>query len=241
MRFRTGWLARLLRGRRLDRNPLRRGSDRAETLMLGALLAAFLAIAPFAAHAAGSWAYATYAREAQAQRAALRQVPATLLQASPKITAYPGAGVILLATDARWRAPDGQLRTGLLFAPSGAVSGSTVPVWVDRSGRLANPPLGRTQLATRAQRARELAVGVLAITLAVIAWLARRSLDRWRMAAWDADWLATGSRWTPRRLGPKGSDRGPSRVVTSGRDGGPGCEGRLEAKRSIERTQGSAC
>ena len=43
MRFRTSWLARLLRGRRLDRNPLRRGSDRAETIMLGALLAGFLA------------------------------------------------------------------------------------------------------------------------------------------------------------------------------------------------------
>ena len=54
MRFRTSWLARLLRGRRLDRNPLRRGSDRVETVVLGALLAAFLAAAPFAAHAAGA-------------------------------------------------------------------------------------------------------------------------------------------------------------------------------------------
>jgi hypothetical protein len=46
MRFRTSWLARLLRGRRLDRNPLRRGSDRAETIVLGALLAGFLAAGP---------------------------------------------------------------------------------------------------------------------------------------------------------------------------------------------------
>ena len=53
VRFRTSCLARLLRGRRLDRNPLRRGSDRAETIVIGALLAAFLAAAPFAAHAAG--------------------------------------------------------------------------------------------------------------------------------------------------------------------------------------------
>ena len=36
-RLGTSWLARLLRGRRLDRNPLRRGSDRAETVVLGAL------------------------------------------------------------------------------------------------------------------------------------------------------------------------------------------------------------
>jgi hypothetical protein len=199
MRFRTSWLARLLRGRRLDQNPLRRGSDRAETIVIGALLAAFLAAAPFAAHAAGSWAYATYGREAQAQRPVLRQVPATLLQAPPKVTANPGAGVITLAVDARWRAPDGQLRTGMLFAPAGATAGSIIPVWVNHAGQLADPPLGRGQLATRAQLAEEVTVGVLAITLAVIGWLVRRSLDRRRMAAWDADWLATGPRWTPRR------------------------------------------
>jgi nitrate reductase gamma subunit len=202
----TCWLARLLRGRRLDRNPLRRGSDRAETVVLAALLAAFLAGAPFAAHTAGSLAYATYGREAQAQRAVLRQVPATLLQAPPTVTAIPGAGVIPLGVNARWRAPDGQLRTGLLFVPSGATAGSTVPVWVNQVGQLADPPLGRAQLATRAQLARELTAGTLAVVLIVIGWLARRSLDRRRMAAWDADWLATGSRWTPRRLGPMGGD-----------------------------------
>jgi hypothetical protein len=75
-------MSRLLRGRRFDRNALRRGSDRAETVVLGMLLAAFLAGAPFAAHTAGSWTYAASTREAQAQRAALHQVPATLLQAS---------------------------------------------------------------------------------------------------------------------------------------------------------------
>jgi len=199
MRFRTGWLARLLRGRRLDRNPLRRRTDRAETVVLGALLTAFLAAAPFAAHAAGSLAHATYAREAQAQRTVLRQVPATLLQAPPKITAIPGAGVITLGVDARWRAPDGQVRTGIVFAPAGATAGSAILVWVNHAGQLADPPLGRGQLATRAQLAEEVTVGVLAITLTVIGWLVRRSLDRRRMAAWDADWLATGPRWTPRR------------------------------------------
>jgi hypothetical protein len=199
MRFRTGWLARLLRGRRLDRNPLRRRSDRAETVVLGALLAAFLAVAPFAAHAAGSWAYAVSAREAQAQRATLRQIPATLLQTPSKVISYPGAGVIPLAVDARWRAPDGQMKTGMLFAPLGATAGSTVLVWVNHAGQLADPPLGHPQLITRAQLAREFAAGAVAIVLIVIGWLVRRSLDRRRMAAWDADWLATGPRWSPRR------------------------------------------
>jgi hypothetical protein len=82
----------LVHGRRLDRNPLRRGCDRTETVVLGVLLAAFLAAAPFAAHAAGSWAYALSAREAQAQRTALRQVPTTLTQASSQPAFYLGTG-----------------------------------------------------------------------------------------------------------------------------------------------------
>jgi hypothetical protein len=41
--------------------------------------------------------------------------------------------------------------------------------------------------------------GALAAALIIIGWLTRRALDRRRMAAWDADWLATGPRWTPRR------------------------------------------
>jgi hypothetical protein len=199
MRFGTCRLARLLRGRRLDRNPLRRGSDRAETVVLGALLAAFLAVAPSVAHAAGSWAYATAAQEAQARRATLRQVPATLLRVPSQVAFYPSTGAVPLGVGARWRAPDGQVRTGELFVPSGAAAGSIVPVWVDRVGRLAGPPLSRSQLSTRTQLAEEAAVGVLAITLAVIGWLTRRSLDRRRMAAWAAAWLATGPRWSPRR------------------------------------------
>jgi chromate transport protein ChrA len=44
-----------------------------------------------------------------------------------------------------------------------------------------------------------LTVAVLAIMLTAAWRLARRGLDRRRMAAWDAGWLATGPRWTPRR------------------------------------------
>jgi hypothetical protein len=199
MRSRTGRLARLARGRRLDRNPLRRGSDRAETVVSGALLAGFLAAAPFAAHAAGSWAYATSAREAQAQQATIRQVPAILMQTPSPTAALPGAGVVSLSADARWRAPDGRERTGELVVPSGAGAGDAVPVWVDQAGQLADPPLSRVQLTARVQLARELAGGALGIALAAANWLTRWLLDRRRMAAWDADWLATGPRWSRQR------------------------------------------
>jgi hypothetical protein len=63
----------------------------------------------------------------------------------------------------------------------------------------AGPPLGRAQLTARAQLARELAAVLLGIVLVAAIWLTRRGLDRRRLAAWDADWLATAPRWRPRR------------------------------------------
>lgn len=115
------------------------------------------------------------------------------------MTAYPATGYRPLGAVARWQAPDGHVRTGILFPPSGTTAGSTVPVWVDRAGQLADPPLGQAQLAARAHLAEEVAVGALAIALIAACWLVRWALDCRRMAAWDADWLATGPRWSLRR------------------------------------------
>jgi hypothetical protein len=51
----------------------------------------------------------------------------------------------------------------------------------------------------RAQLAAGVAVGGLAAVLATAAWLVRWSLDRRRLSSWDAEWLANGPRWSPRR------------------------------------------
>jgi heme A synthase len=192
---RSTGLGRMLRGRRFDRNALRRGSDRAETAVLGVLLAAFLAGAPFAAHSAGSRTYAAATRDAQVQQASLRQVPATLLQAAQpwNIIGYGSEA------QARWRAPDGQIRTGQVMVPGGAAAGSTVLVWVDRSGRLTDSPLQRSQITGRVVLAQVLAVAALAVALVIVGWAARWALDRRRLAAWDAEWLANGPRWSSRR------------------------------------------
>jgi hypothetical protein len=163
--------------------------------MLGVLLAAFLAGAPFAAHAAGSWTCAASTREAQAQQAALHQVQATLLQAAAPWSIGEGGA----EAQARWKAPDGQTRTGQVFVPSGAPAGSTVTVWVNQAGQLTDSPLQYSQVTGRVDVARVLAVAALAVTLIVVGWAARWALDRRRLAAWDAEWLATGPRWSSRR------------------------------------------
>lgn len=192
----SSWLGRLLRRWRPDHNPLRRRLDRLETAVLGLLVAVFLAGTPIAWHAAGSWAYAAYTREAQTERATLHEVRATLLQAAPGWSAS-GTGAAPDVT-ARWRAPNGQLRTGPVFVPNGLAAGNTVLVWTDETGQLMDPPLQPTQVSSRAQLARVLAVGVLAIALFIAGTLAHIVLDRRRLAAWDADWLAKGPNWSRR-------------------------------------------
>ena len=199
-RPRSYLLARLARRWRLDRNPLRRRSDRAETVVFGVLLAVFLVGAPFAAHAAGHRTYASSAREAQTQQSTLHHVPATMLQAvsSESPSAYLDGGTLPDGT-ARWRAPDGKVRTGLVYVPGGAAARSTVLVWVKQSGQQADPPLQRAQITGRTQLAEDLAVGGLAVMLVTVGGLTRRALNARRLAGWDADWLATGPRWSPRR------------------------------------------
>jgi len=195
----SGWLSRMSRLHRLDRNPLRRRPDRAETAVLGLLIAAFTAGAPFAAHAAGSLSHAIALREQHSQGGTVYQVPATLLEAAPNLGRYADLPGGAPQTTARWQAPDGQVRTGPVNAPSAAAKGSTTMIWVSRAGQPAAPPLLASQVAARIVVAEILAVVGLALAAMIVGWGARRALDRRRMAAWDADWLATGPRWNPRR------------------------------------------
>ena len=101
--------------------------------------------------------------------------------------------------NARWKAPDGQLRTGQVFVLSGAPAGSTVTVWVNQAGQLTDSPLQRSQVTGRAELARVRAVTALAVVLIFVGWAARWALDRRRLAAWDAEWLSAGPRWSSRR------------------------------------------
>jgi hypothetical protein len=97
---------------------------------------------------------------------------------------------------ARWTAPGGAPRAGEVYAPAGARAGAIVMVWTDGSGRLAGFPLQRADVAAREAIAASLAVALVAATLAAAGEFARRTLDRQRLAAWDADWSETGPQWT---------------------------------------------
>src|SRR6476469_5581116 len=101
----TTSLARWVRGRKPDGNPLRRATDRLETAVLAVLVIMFLAAAPFVAQACGAAAREAAHEEQLAQKASLRQMPAQVTKdASPA-----QANVSTLTTpkaQVRWTAPD---------------------------------------------------------------------------------------------------------------------------------------
>jgi hypothetical protein len=173
-----------------DRNPLRRAVDRVEAVAVAGLVVAFLAGAPVAALAAGHVVYSIGSRTASAQQAAWHRMPAVLL------AAVPAAGDDDNQVPASWTAPDGTRHTGPVPAPPGARAGRTVMVWMAADGRLTGTPLQFSQvwgLVALAIGLAPLAVGVIVLCARQ---LARRALDRRRLAAWAADWRATEPLWT---------------------------------------------
>jgi hypothetical protein len=99
----------------------------------------------------------------------------------------------------RWTAPHGLVRTGDVPVPGGTKAGTTLAVWTDSQGQLTNPPLPPSVVSDQALMAGLLTPAALALTMAG-GWLVlRRVLLARRLAWWEAQWSATGPRWTSRR------------------------------------------
>jgi hypothetical protein len=190
--IRATWLGRFVRGRRPDRNPLRRASDRVETAVLAVLVIAFVTATPFAALASGSWALARAHQAQLTERASSYEVPAVVLKLdAPSAGAYADPGV-----QARWTAHDGKAITGEIPAPLGTAVGSTQWLWTTADGQLTNPPLEDSQVTGQAYVAEWFTVVTLAVLLTIAGLVTRWTLDKRRMAAWDAEWRSTGPHWT---------------------------------------------
>jgi hypothetical protein len=187
------WPLRAIRGARPDRNPLRRGIDRLETCLLVGLLVAVAAVTPFAARLAGHASYVNALHARQEQLATRHQVRAVLTDDADPVSGYSLSAYVL--TPATWTSVAGVRRSGEVPAEPGSRKGTVVTVWTDGSGYLDSPPLGVPEIASQADAA---AAGV--IVGAGVAYIAgaaaiRQLLNRRRMAAWDADWLATAQTW----------------------------------------------
>jgi len=113
---------------------------------------------------------------------------------------------VRIEVKARWQAPDGRVLTGEVLAAYGSAAGSTVAIWVSQTGQIAAVPLQRSQVEGRTQLSEALAVAVLAVAAIVLGLAGRWALDRRRLAQWDAEWLAAGTRWSPGGKTPASGD-----------------------------------
>lgn len=123
-----------------ERNPLRRRIDRVEAGVLAGLTMVFLIGAPVLVAGAGHLARAAGLRALRTQ-ATWSQVSATVPRAVPNQSESPWQlDTVLL--QARWTAPDGQSRSGLIATSPGVVVGNTTRIWVSRSGSPTGAPAG---------------------------------------------------------------------------------------------------
>ena len=195
-----GSLARLARWLGIDRNPLRRGTDRVEAaLRLVMILLAVVAV-PAAAVAAGLWADHYALHRAQVQRTVNHQVTAVLLENAPATGVQdPYTDVQTTWVQARWQPPGQPPQTGQVLAVAGAHKGSIVRTWIDPSGTVTSPPMGHRGIAGTVCLAVVWTCLVSWLVLLVAGMLARRALDRRRLNAWEAEWRASGPQWSGRR------------------------------------------
>jgi hypothetical protein len=187
------WLLRTIRGARPDRNPLRRGMDRLETCLLVGLFAVMAVVTPFAAPLVGHAAYAGAMQTRQEQLVDRHQVQAVLTKDADPVSGWSLSAYVL--TPATWTSVTGVRQSGEVPADPQSRKGTSITVWTDRNGDLDSPPLAVSEAASQADAA---TVGV--IIAGVVFYITgapaiRQLLNRRRMAAWDADWVATAPTW----------------------------------------------
>jgi hypothetical protein len=191
--------ARLARIFGLDRNPLRRTSDRVEAWLRVGLVALFVTIGPTAAIAAGHWTYHAQVAAITAQEADTHADKAVLLQ--PTTTSVDLATARLgrqVWARARWETAGAPAQTGEVPVPAGLPAGSAVTVWLDTSGQVTGPP-DRGGFVDAIIFTSVMTLAFAGIGLAGVLRVVQLFLNRRRLAAWEAAWSAIEPRWTGRR------------------------------------------
>jgi hypothetical protein len=186
------WLARLswtLQGRG---NPLRRPVDRKEARLIAGLLVIFLIASPLVAVLGAHLSYTASLRQMHAQRS-WREVTATLVENATDLPATGGAWAP--AAEARWTAPDGRARHGLLAVDGSARAGQHVTIWVDGAGQPTLSPMPRIGAALSAVTVGLAMPAFLALLLILAGWIVRLALNRRRLADWGNEWNAVEPRW----------------------------------------------
>jgi hypothetical protein len=170
----------------LDRNPLRRRSDRIEVAALFTAVLLCLASLPLAA-LVGIMVRGELMNLAERQARTRLPVVGTVLDlpgSAVRGAAYPSRRALVA-----WTTADGLEGSGTVTVPGDAGSGSHVTVWTTSKGLPTHPPLTPSQVTADAAAA-AVSVEGSAMGCVWLAWLVvRRSLDRRRYRAWESEWV----------------------------------------------------
>jgi Protein of unknown function (DUF3592) len=173
-------------------NPLRRPVDRKEARLIAGLLVIFLIAGPLVAVLGTRLSYAASLRDMHAQRS-WREVTATLVQNATDTSGTTGGWAPV--AEARWTAPDGHARHGLLAVDGSARAGQHLTIWVDGAGQLTMSPMPKIGAVLSAATVGLAAAGFLALLLIMAAWIVRLALNRRRLADWETEWNVVEPRW----------------------------------------------
>ncbi len=192
---RSGELWVLMQTRRLGfgRNPLRRWSDRAETMLLWCALLAALLLVPAGA-AVGMSVRTSLNTTAAQQRAVLHEVRARTVESTERMV--PSApGDVLSRARVSYTDPQGVDRESVAGVAMGTKTGVDVTIWIDSAGNIVTAPRSRSDSA-----AFGVAAGIFTVLGSwLLLWglfgLARLPLDRRRSRDWDAEWDTVAPRW----------------------------------------------
>ncbi|WP_049578110.1 hypothetical protein [Streptomyces sp. SBT349] len=175
---------------RWRRNPLRRGSDRAEAWVC---LAAGLVMG-VGAPVAGTVVAVGSAEATLREGETLRRTTAEVVEAAP-VPGIVGSGGRGL-TAVRWRTPDGALRVGAAPVAFGSGQGARVTVWQDERGTLRDAPAGPVEAwAGGALIGGSTATAICLVTMALRGGV-RAHLNARRAARWEREWAAIAPRWS---------------------------------------------
>ncbi|WP_232050590.1 hypothetical protein [Actinoplanes sp. OR16] len=180
-------------------NPLRRRSDRIESLLIFTLVMVFLAGAPGLGWWAGRSSYESDLRAEEWEQNHVFAVAAQIVGEPAEARDAPATYTPRTA-QARWTAPDGTPGSGLIPVEPETRLGDTIRIWVDDRGQLRGPPVDRDPMA-QAVMAGFAVLLCLGAGLAGTWKIARSVLDRNRSRAWQRAWDEVGPQWSKDRLG----------------------------------------
>lgn len=181
----------------LEPNRLRRPADHVETVIIVTILLVFLLGAPLLGIFVGRSTYETGLRAEHAQAASHPAAAQLTVDAPAPAPAVDDAAAPTVPAAARWTYA-GTVHAGTVRVQPGTKAGTTVPIWVDGTGR---PVTGHRTHVETVERAVVMG-GSSVLGLACVTWLTgllvRRIFIRRQLAAWEAEWSAAEPRWTGR-------------------------------------------